>query len=442
MSTQIALAAVSRMNSRVALMAPAQMTDLAAAMRQLCRANPEDENLQAEKNSVELLAAYGFRNTGADKPFAFANGLAFIPIHGALINRFGQSWGYVTGYNYIRAQYNAALADDDVLGVVFDVNSYGGEAAGCFELADELRAGRSKKPSLAVVDHASYSAGYALSSAASKVVVTPSGGAGSVGVIAIHMSMAKMLDEWGIEVTLIFAGDHKADGNQFESLPESVRKDIQASVDKSYTRFTTLVSKNRGLDVQKVIDTQARCFDAEDAMALGLIDAVATPAQAVAAFLTELSGSTTLKENSMGQNDDQAKTPGAAATAAATGVTTQTASQAPTDQQLAEARKAERVRMSAITGCEEAKGKPALASHLATNTELSVEEAKALLAVAAPEQQASPGKPEENKFAAAMNASDHPNVGADSADGTDGQQLSAGKRILADYQAATGVKLQ
>lgn len=419
------------MNMAASLVAPAMTSVLAAAMQQLHVADSDEEQLRAERSRVEMLKTYGYGGAPVnDKPFAFAAGLAFIPIHGALINRFGQSWGYVTGYNFIRAQLDAAVADPDVNGIVFDVNSYGGECAGCFELAADIVASREAKPSLAVVDSSAYSAGYALASSASKIAVLPSGGVGSVGVIAMHMSMAKLLDKWGIDVSLIFAGDHKADGNPFEALPDSVRADIQTSVNKSYAKFTALVAENRALDVQTVIDTQAQTYDAEDAIALGLIDVVATPAQAVAAFFNELSGSNT-QENSM---STQAATQSGAENAAST----------TTDAQLADARKAERERMSGIMSCEEAKDKAGLANHLALNTELSVDAAKAILKAATPEKSAAaPVKAEEvNPFAAAMDASGSPKVGADSAASEAAGTKSNGSRILTDYAAATGIKLQ
>ncbi|HCR6545409.1 TPA: S49 family peptidase, partial [Shigella flexneri] len=151
----------------------------------------DDEDFQerAEQQMREnLCAAYGVGRPSADKPFAFSNGLAIIPIHGTLINRYGgYYYGYVTGYNFIRSQRNAALADPDVEAIIYDVNSNGGEAAGCFELSQEMFDTRGEKPSLAVVDSNCYSAAYALASAADKIVVTPSGGAGSIGVIALHI---------------------------------------------------------------------------------------------------------------------------------------------------------------------------------------------------------------------------------------------------------------
>ena len=129
--------------------------------------------------------------------------------------------------------------------------------AGCFELAAEIRASRDLKPSVAVVDAACYSACYALASSASKIVCTPSGGVGSIGVVAMHVDYSKMFQEAGVKVTFIHSGDHKVDGNPYEPLPASVKDDIQKSVDSTRTEFVALVATNKGLDTKVVFDTEA-----------------------------------------------------------------------------------------------------------------------------------------------------------------------------------------
>lgn len=79
------------------------------------------------------------------------------------------------------------------------------------------------------------------------------------------------------------------------------------------------------------------------------------------------------------------------------------------------ATEAERKRVHAIQTCEAAKGKPALAAHLALETEMTVEQASALLAKAAPEAAASTAP--ANLLAAAMAKEKNPSIGADAGDG-------------------------
>lgn len=443
MSEQVVCGALSRMNLKEALIAP-HFTGLADNMMRLAASNPVElkEHFEAVTRG-ELCEAYGFSRREQTKPFAFADGVAIIPIHGTLLNRYGWTSSWATGYNFIRAQHNAALLDPDVKLIVHDHNSYGGEAAGCFELSDEIYKSRSVKPVYAVVDSNCYSASFALASAASKIFVIPSAGVGSIGVVAMHVDMSKMLDKFGVVVTFIHSGDHKVDGNPYEPLPAAVKKDIQASVDKSRAKFVEVVARNLGLDSKIVHNTEARTYRAEDALELKLVHAIAVPSAVLQEIKegepaeadesdTQLSKQ---KEDEMGTQDQAAAAAPAANQAAA-----------PTVDQAA-VQKAERERVSGILTCEEAKGRSALANHFALNTSMSVDDAKAALNVAPKEAAAVEPKKEEkadapNKLEQAMNNTAQPNVGADPAAAAAANgNVPASARILKNYEAASGVKL-
>lgn len=391
--------------------------DIAAAL---------DTSVQHQHDhALDVAAVYNISPSRQDsKPFVYANGVAFIPISGTLINRFNGAWGFVTGYGAIRNMFDAAVADNDVKAIVFDVNSNGGEAQGCFELSSHIAANKGDKKTLAVVDANCYSAAYALASAADKITVTPSGGAGSIGVVTMHANYKGMLDNAGIEVTFIYAGDHKVDGNPYQPLSDSAKADIQMRIDSKYDQFVALVAENRGMDESAVRDTQARCFDAQAALDAGLIDAVAPPPDALAAFLTELSGSNPDQEiETMSQTTTA---PGA-----------QNADTPDTETAKAEGRREAQERIKAINALPEAAKRSALANHLALNTELSVEDAQGILA-ASPEQAAV-----ATGFEQAMNASGGANVGADaSATEVDPESPEAqAAAIVASYAMATGRKL-
>lgn len=436
MSDYLARAALSRMNLREAVLAP-HYDGLAADLHQMAIADQDDGREKFMARRGEMCVAYGMDESDQRKPFAFSGGVAIIPITGTLINRFSASYSFVTGYNFIRMQLRQAMLDDDVKLIVFDVNSYGGEAAGCFELSADIRNSRALKPSLAVIDSNCYSGGYALASAATRVVCTPSGGAGSIGVVAMHIDMSKMIDNRGIVVTMIHAGKHKVDGNPFRSLSKDVKANIQTGVDKSREAFVQLVAKNRGMDAAAIRATEAQIYRAEQAESLGLIDAVAPPSEAVHAYLNELSGSTIQPKEEINMANT-GTVPGAAA------ATSQTTAETPTVDTVAvanEARTNERARIEGIQTCEEAQGRGKLASHLAFKTDMSVDEARAILAAAPAEQQAET-KPDAsvNRFEAAMNTARHPNVGADAGGGDDPGQNPA-MAILAAQQMATGIKL-
>lgn len=439
MSQLIARQVMGRLNLASSLVAP--HGDIAGDLMQLASADRGKELSRIEESRGELCAAYGFETNDTQKPFAFAAGVAIIPLHGSLINRFGQSYGYVTGYNFVRSQFALAQADNDVNAIILDCNSYGGEVTGCFETADEIYAARGGKPVVAVIDANCYSACYAIASAADRRVITPSGGAGSIGAMAMHISMEKMLEEFGIKVTLIYDGAHKVDGNPFKDLPEAVRTDIQRGVASSRTKFAALVARNLGLEESVVLGTEAAVYRAEDALAIGLVDEIATPQQAVANLLNELSGSSENLENEM------STAPAATtATAAAPAVSTSTELSADEKQSLMTA---ERDRCSAILNCDAGKANPTLANHIAFKTTMSVDEAKEMLAASTPAQSAvapvvaaAATAPVVNHFAAAMNNTQNPELDADGQpQTTEAASTSRVSSILSSYQAATGNKL-
>jgi ClpP class serine protease len=444
MSKQLASTVISGLNNQPVLLAPAYADTLADNLRMMLTSNAREENDESDSNRSQMLAAYGLIDSDHGKSFAYVDGMAFIPITGILVNRFNWSWSFLTGYNFIRSQMQAALADPDVELIVYDVNSGGGQVAGCFELANDIYASRAIKPSLAVVDAFCYSAAYALASSATKVIVTPSGGVGSIGAMAMHIDYSKVMEDWGLKITFIYSGDHKIDGNGYQALPAKVKAAIQEDVDFSRDEFVGLVARNRNLEYQAVFDTEADTYRPSEGLELGLIDAVKPPIEAILSFYKELSGSQTNQEITMSttkQPDTNAPNAESAAALSEDEKTAQAKAQAEAQAQAAtEARTAERARISAITGCDEAKDKTTLANHLALNTDMTVEAAKGILS--ASPAHATVAAPTASALDTAMAAT---GGGADIKAGEDeagGEHTSASRasEILAAQNLATGSK--
>ena len=371
------------------------------------------------------------------KPFIFSQGIAVIPVWGALLHRSPWMSPYATGYEYIGSRFAQAMADPDVKGIVFDVNSYGGHVAGNFELADEIYAAREKKSMIAIVDANAMSGGYSLSSAVGRIVAAPSAQVGSIGVVMMHMSIEKALKEFGVKVTYIYAGKHKVDGNPFEDLTDDAKAAFQESVKRSYDSFVSLVSRNRGMDASAVRKTEAAVFDAEEAQSLGLIDAVMPARAALAEFAAELSSSSTPTNRKEGKKmGNESKKKG--------GDEEEEISQADVNAAAENARKAERARIKGIMTHEAAAKRPKLASHLANETDMSVEAAVKLLEASAEEQpeKTADVEPGKGKLSEAMKKDANKTAGEDGDDDDDGApKMSVSDRISKNYAAATGVVL-
>ncbi len=232
------------------------------------------------------------------QPFALIDGIAVIEIAGTLVHRgawIGQSSG-LTSYEGIAAQLQAALADPSVRGIALDIDSFGGEVAGAFDLADRIRAARVQKPVHAFVAEHALSAGYVLASQADRIVLPRTGAVGSIGVVALHTDMSGALDQKGIAVTLIHAGARKVDANPYQPLPEAVQDQMQRQLEVVRFLFAETVAAGRGnrLTHAAALATEAAVYRGADAIAAGLADDLDDPVTAFHAYAAAPRGSTSL----------------------------------------------------------------------------------------------------------------------------------------------------
>nr|EIW5042828.1 S49 family peptidase [Klebsiella pneumoniae] len=113
------------------------------------------------------------RESRNDPGYENVLGIAVIPISGTLVQKLGSLRPYsgMTGYDGIRQAFLTAMEDQDVSGICLDIDSPGGEVAGCFDLVDIIYSSRGKKPIHAILTESAYSAAYAIASAADHISV-------------------------------------------------------------------------------------------------------------------------------------------------------------------------------------------------------------------------------------------------------------------------------
>lgn len=234
-----------------------------------------------------------FRSTAeADPGYDMAEGIAIISVQGILVQKLGSlrpRWG-MSGYDGIRQGFLTALCDPDVAGICLDIDSPGGEVAGCFDLVDDIYASRGVKPVHAILTENAFSAAYAIASAADRIHVPRTGSVGSVGVIMIHCDWSQRIKDEGLAFTLITYGDRKAEGNAYTRLTEQACTAMQDDVDALGRLFIRTVSRNRGITEDAVRQTQAGCFLAAEGVRIGLADAVMSPGEAFQILIDESGG--------------------------------------------------------------------------------------------------------------------------------------------------------
>jgi signal peptide peptidase SppA len=257
-----------------------------------------NEIAHVEGGAVRLLAdddlvVVSEREADAERAGYFIkDGIAVIPIEGTLVqkNYALQPVSGMLGYDGIRANFAAALNDGEVKGILFDVDSPGGEVPGCFDLADDIYRARAIKPVRAAINECSCSAAYALASSASRITIARTGVAGSIGVVWMHVDWSDFNEAHGIKITYMKFGDRKVDGNSDEPLSDEAAESIQAQINAVGEIFVNTVARNRELKVSAVRAQQAAIFQGTDAVAAGLADAIMPIDQAFSQFAQELKG--------------------------------------------------------------------------------------------------------------------------------------------------------
>ena len=211
-------------------------------------------------------------------------GLAILPVHGILTPRRGTlnaACMEVASYEKLGAQFDAALASREVEHIVLDMNTPGGAAVGCFDLAERIYQARGTKPMTALVNFSAYSAGYMLASACDEIIVSTTSGVGSIGVIAAHVDLSQAVANQGLTVTTFYRGEHKNDLSPYEPISDSAAASLNQSLDELYALFVDTVARNRGLSPQAVRDTQAALYRGSHALNVGLADKLMHPQAAV-----------------------------------------------------------------------------------------------------------------------------------------------------------------
>jgi signal peptide peptidase SppA len=332
------------------------------------------------------------------------NGVAILEIQGTLVHKGAWMGSYsgMTSYDGIGRQLDMIAADEDVKALLLNMHSYGGEIAGCFDLADQIYEMRGSMPITALVSDAAASAAYAIASAADEVVLTQAGLAGSIGVVLTHYDLTKCAEQQGVAVTHIYAGKEKVLGTPFKALSAADRRKLQDEVDDLYEMFLAKVARNRDTDANIFRDTEAAVFYADKAIAARLADRIGSPRAVLAELMQKVSPGLASRMEDEGEDDMFSDAAAAATTQEKVAMTDQAKAaadeqKAVTQKLIAEARQAgkaegaqeavtaERERIGKILGSEQAKERSSLAHHLALETDMTSEAAIALLGKSAPE---------------------------------------------------------
>lgn len=305
--------------------------------------------------SIEVLEAYAAKH-GAGERVRIRDGVAILDVQGPLFkkaNLFVRISG-ATSYEILRKDFQVAVDDPSIHAIVLKVDSPGGEANGCDELAAAIYAARGKKPITAYVSGMAASGGYWIASAADRVVVSEAAILGSIGVV-LGIEDKSVADERRGVKKVEFVSS-QSPGKRPDPNTDAGRARIQSMVDDLAEVFITAVAKHRGVTSEEVVEKFGG-----GGMKVG--------AKAVASGMADEVGQIETLLQSMAR--DRKKGP------ASPNMRNQTMNDFSTTAAVAEARETERIR--AILDCDAGKASPAFAQLLAFETNVGVSDSQKIL---------------------------------------------------------------
>lgn len=166
--------------------------------------------------------------------------------------------------------------DESVKAVVFRVNSPGGSVLASEKIKNEIDLLRQKKPVIASFGNYAASGGYWISNSCDYIFSNAGTLTGSIGVFSMIPEFSGTLEDIAhVNITTISSNEHGDMYSGTRALNQTETAYMQASVERIYDKFTSVVAEGRDMEVQDVdAIAQGRVWSGADAVEIGLVDEI------------------------------------------------------------------------------------------------------------------------------------------------------------------------
>ncbi len=237
--------------------------------------------MRASKEAASGFADVGEIERGLRESFVPGAGsstcsqkVAVINIQGMILPDGGRGFA---GSGRIVAELTEAYEDDDVVAVILDMNTPGGDVTASDEIYRAVRRCHEAKPVVTCMRSMGASGGYYVAAGSDWIIANQHTLTGSIGVIMNSLNYAELLDRWGLKVVTIKSGQMKDMLSGSRPASEGEREYMQKLVDETFHEFVAIVAEGRSAfpDVDAVLAADfadGRVLRGPDALAAGLVD--------------------------------------------------------------------------------------------------------------------------------------------------------------------------
>ena len=197
-------------------------------------------------------------------------------------------FGPIMDAEKVLKEIEKAKKDNNIKGVLLNVNSPGGSVPPSIEISYAIRELQKKKPVIAYASGIMASGSYYSSIYAKKIIANPGAIVGSIGVIMESANIKELMDKIGIKPQLVKQGTYKEAGTPTREWTPKEREELERLTKDTYALFVSDVAKARGLDINNSQSyADAHIFLAQRAKEVGLIDEVGIISEAREMLISE-----------------------------------------------------------------------------------------------------------------------------------------------------------
>tara|TARA_Y100000746_G_scaffold60518_1_gene49177 strand:+ start:2537 stop:4387 length:1851 start_codon:yes stop_codon:yes gene_type:complete len=238
------------------------------------------EKFGTAEDDDEALNAVYYRSYLAsfeeDIPSKSKNEIKVVTVEGTIMGGpvvYGQA-----GSEGIVEMLKEAHEDEDTKAIVLRVNSPGGSVVDSDYMRWEIEKAQEKGiPVVVSMGTLAASGGYWISSLADKIYAEPDTITGSIGVYGTLFSFEKIFDWMGINYDGYSTTKWGAFDMTAMDWPEEFENVVRASIYSTYDKFTSQVSNDRGIPIEKVREiAKGRVYSGEMALEINLVDELGT----------------------------------------------------------------------------------------------------------------------------------------------------------------------
>ena len=189
-------------------------------------------------------------------------------------------------------------ADKDVKAVVLRVNSPGGSVMASEKIKAELDLLRENVPVIASYGDYAASGGYWISANCDYIFSNATTLTGSIGVFSMIPDIGGTIkNKLHVTVTPVKSNEHADMLGMMRPLTPNEEAYMQASVERIYTKFISIVAEGRDMTVEAVDEiAQGRVWTGAEALEIGLVDQIGTLEDAIEYAAMSIEGVTSVED--------------------------------------------------------------------------------------------------------------------------------------------------